>query len=171
MQKFTFLDATVYASNTTLTFSQTGNIVFKFIENLTFSFKNVHYLGTTITHLLDHNPATFPTITQIHCFPLFVLFHSFHSYALRMLMIVTWCTRYRIRCFPGKNETILFCRSVSFFASPNCQCRGVCQVMKQSKLYQLYPLFQDQWDRCDQQKHQANNYLVKGHYLYSGTWN
>jgi hypothetical protein len=65
-----------------------------------FTFKNVHFLGTSITHLLDHNPAIFPTITQIHCFPLFVLFHSFHSYALRMLMIVTWCIRYRIRCFP-----------------------------------------------------------------------
>ena len=43
-------------------FSQTGNIIFKIVENLTFSFKNAHYLGTTITHLLDHNPATFPTI-------------------------------------------------------------------------------------------------------------
>jgi hypothetical protein len=28
----------------------------------------------------------------------------------------------------------------------------------------LYPLFQAQWDRCDQQNHRT--YLVKGHHLY-----
>ena len=31
-------------------------------------YKNVHYLGMTITHLLGHNPVTFPTITMIYCF-------------------------------------------------------------------------------------------------------
>ena len=30
--------------------------------NLTFSLKNVHYLGTTNTLLLAHSPTTFPTI-------------------------------------------------------------------------------------------------------------
>jgi hypothetical protein len=44
----------------TLTFSQTSNIVFKIVVNLTFSFKNVHSLGTTIIHLLDHNRQLFP---------------------------------------------------------------------------------------------------------------
>jgi hypothetical protein len=33
----------------------------------------------------------------------------------------------------------------------------------------LAPLFQAQWDRCDQRNHQTLNYLVKGHHLYSGT--
>jgi hypothetical protein len=32
----------------------------------------------------------------------------------------------------------------------HCQFRGVCQGMKQTYLYLWYPLFQAQWDRCDQ---------------------
>jgi hypothetical protein len=43
--------------------------------------------------------------------------------------------------------------------------------MKQTYLYLWYPLFQAQWDICDQrnQDHETQNYLVKGHHLYSGT--
>jgi hypothetical protein len=35
-----------------------------------------------------------------------------------------------------------------------------------------YPLFQAQWDICDQQNHQTWNYFVKGHHLtaVSVTW-
>jgi hypothetical protein len=40
--------------------------------------------------------------------------------------------------------------------------------MKQNELNLWYPLFQAQWDRCNQQNHQTYNYLVKGHHLYSG---
>jgi len=35
--------------------------------------------------------------------------------------------------------------------------------MKQTYLYLWYPLFQAQWDICDQRNHQTYNYLVKGH--------
>jgi hypothetical protein len=31
-----------------------------------------------------------------------------------------------------------------------CQFRGECQRMKQTYLYLWYPLFQAQWDICDQ---------------------
>ena len=40
--------------------------------------------------------------------------------------------------------------------------------MKQNELNLWYPLFQAQWDRCNQQNQQTYNYLVKGHHLYSG---
>jgi hypothetical protein len=48
---------------------------------------------------------------------------------------------------------------------------GVVQGMTQTYLYLWYPLFQAQWDICDQRNHQTWNYLVKGHHLhvYSGT--
>jgi hypothetical protein len=32
---------------------------------------------------------------------------------------------------------------------------GVGQGMKQTYVYMWYPLFQAQWDRCDQQNHQT----------------
>ena len=35
------------------------------------------------------------------------------------------------------------------------------QSMKQKYMYLWYPLFQAQWDRCDQQNRQTYNYLVK----------
>ena len=35
------------------------------------------------------------------------------------------------------------------------QFLDVGQGMKQTYLYLRYPLFQAQWDRCDQQSHQA----------------
>jgi hypothetical protein len=38
---------------------------------------------------------------------------------------------------------------------PNCRFRSVGQGMKQTYLYPWYPLFQAQWDRCDQQNHQT----------------
>ena len=63
----------------------------------------------------------------------------------------------------------LFCRKVSFLTAPHCQFRGVGQGLKQTYMYLWYPLFQAQWDRCDQQNHQNENYLVKGHNLYNGT--
>jgi len=37
--------------------------------------------------------------------------------------------------------------------------------MKQTYLYLWYPLFQAQWDRCDQRNHQIYKYLVEGHHL------
>jgi hypothetical protein len=43
------------------------------------------------------------------------------------------------------------------------------QGMKQTYLYLWYLLFQAKFDRCDQRNHQIQNYLVKGHHLYSGT--
>ena len=43
----------------------------------------------------------------------------------------------------------------------------VGQGMKQTKLYLWNPLFQGQWDICDQQNHKIYNKLVKGHNLYS----
>ena len=46
--------------------------------------------------------------------------------------------------------------SVSFLTTPHCQLRGVGQGMKQTYLYLWYPLFQVQWDRCDQR----NNLVI-----------
>ena len=40
--------------------------------------------------------------------------------------------------------------SVSFLTTPHCQLRGVGQGINQTYLYLWYPLFQVQWDRCDQ---------------------
>jgi hypothetical protein len=70
-----------------------------------------------------------------------------------------------------ENWNHLFCRKVSFLAAPHSQFRGVCQGMKQTYPYLWYPLFQAKWDRCDQRNPLTYNYLVKGHHLYSGTWN
>ena len=53
-----------------------------------------------------------------------------------------------------ENLNHLFCRNVSLLISPQCQFRGVGQGMKQTYLYLWYPLFQAQWDRCDQRNHQ-----------------
>jgi hypothetical protein len=44
---------------------------------------------------------------------------------------------------------------VSFLTDPHRRFRGVGQGMKQTYLYLWYPLFQAQWDRCDQQNHQT----------------
>ena len=43
--------------------------------------------------------------------------------------------------------------------------------MKQTHLYLWYPLFQAQWGRLDaiNEIAKTQNYLVKGHHLYSGT--
>ena len=49
----------------------------------------------------------------------------------------------------------LFCRKVSFLIAPHCQFWGVGQGMKQTYLYLWYPLFQVQWDRCNQPNHQT----------------
>ena len=61
----------------------------------------------------------------------------------------------------GKLKSFI-CRKISFLTSP-------VQGMKQIYLYLWHPLFQPQWDRCDQQNHQIYNHLWKGHHLYSGT--
>ena len=41
-------------------------------------------------------------------------------------------------------------RKVSFLTAPHCQSRGVGQGMKQIYLYLWYPLFQAQWNICEQ---------------------
>ena len=43
------------------------------------------------------------------------------------------------------------CRKLT---APHCQFRGVGQSIRQTYLYLWYPLFQVQWDKCDQQNHQ-----------------
>jgi hypothetical protein len=45
--------------------------------------------------------------------------------------------------------------NVSFLTDPHCRFRGVIQGMKQTYVYLWYPLFQAQWDRCDQQNRQT----------------
>jgi hypothetical protein len=75
---------------------------------------------------------------------------------------------YTIESSHWKNVNDL-CRADSFLSGPHCQYRGVCQGMQQTYLYMWYPLFQTQWDRCDQQNNQTYNYLVKRHHLYRGT--
>jgi hypothetical protein len=42
-----------------------------------------------------------------------------------------------------------------FLTALHCQFRGVGQGLKQTYMYLWYPLFQDQWDRCDQRNHQT----------------
>jgi hypothetical protein len=49
-----------------------------------------------------------------------------------------------------ENLNRLFSRKVSFLTAPHCQLRGVGQGMKLTYLYLWYPLFQAQWDICDQ---------------------
>ena len=71
-----------------------------------------------------------------------------------------------------ENRNNLFCCKVSFLRGPHCQFGGVGQDMKQTYLYQWYTLFQEQWDRCDEQNYQNYqtwNYLVKRHHMYSST--
>ena len=68
--------------------------------NLTFSLKkNVHCLGTTITLLLAHTlpqPNNF-SHHRSQRFITFTLSSNFKAFLyLRMLMILTWCTRYKI---------------------------------------------------------------------------
>ena len=85
------------------------------------------------------------------------------SYYLRDVYSICRC------CWNGATYTNwnhLFCHKVSFLTAPDCRFRGVGQDMKPTYLYLWYPLFQAQWDICDQ-----HNYLLKGHHLYSGTWN
>ena len=54
-----------------------------------------------------------------------------------------------------ENLNHLFCRTGSFLTAPHCLFRGVSQGMKHIYLYIWYPLFQAQWDRCDQRNHQT----------------
>jgi hypothetical protein len=56
-------------------------------------------------------------------------------------------------------------RNLSFLKSPNCQCRGVCQYMKQTKQCLCYRLFQAQCDKCDQHNHQAELFSEKTSFI------
>ena len=60
---------------------------------------------------------------------------------------------YKWKVHNGKIEIISFV--VKFLTAPHCQFRGICQGMKQTYLYLCYPLFQAQWDRCNQGNHQT----------------
>jgi hypothetical protein len=53
------------------------------------------------------------------------------------------------------DEYVVDSCKVSFLRGPLCQVGGVGQDMKQTYLYQWYPLLQEQWDRCDEQNHQT----------------
>jgi hypothetical protein len=54
----------------------------------------------------------------------------------------------------GKLKSSLL--SYSFVLNlPHCQFQGAGQGMKQTYLYLWYPLFQAQWDRCDQRNPQT----------------
>jgi hypothetical protein len=59
---------------------------------------------------------------------------------------------YKSKVYNEKIEIICF---VLFLTGPHCQFRGVGQDMKQTYLYLWYPLFQAQWERCDQRNHQT----------------
>jgi hypothetical protein len=64
-----------------------------------------------------------------------------------------------------------FYRKVPFLTATHCQFRGVGQDMKQQYMYMWYPLFQAQWDRCDQQNRQTYNYLVMEIIYIAAFWN
>jgi hypothetical protein len=53
----------------------------------------------------------------------------------------------------------VFQQTISMPMGTHCPFRGV--GMKHIYLFLWYPLFQSQWDRCDQRNHQTYNYLVK----------
>ena len=59
-------------------------------------------------------------------------------------------TMYEWKVHNGKIGIISFVLNVSFLSVPHYQFPGAGQGMKQSYLYLWYPLFQAQWDRCDQ---------------------
>ena len=83
--------------------------------------------------------------------------YSIYIYAAGMLLHING------KFTMGKLKSSLCCK-VPFLTAPNCLFRGVGQDMKQTYLYLWYPLFQVQYDRCDQQ-----NYSEKGHHHYRGT--
>ena len=70
------------------------------------------------------------------------------------MQVLLGCCYIRDQWKVGKIEIIPFV-VVSFLTVPHCQFRGVGQGMKQTILYLWYPLFQAQWDRCDQRNHQT----------------
>ena len=83
--------------------------------------------------------------------------HSIYIYAAGMLLHING------KFTMGRLKSSLCCK-VPFLTAPTCLFRGVGQDMKQTYLYLWYPLFQVQYDRCDQ-----HNYSVKGHHHYRGT--
>jgi hypothetical protein len=93
------------------------------------------------------------------------------SFSRRNLKLISstcsslWLTTYLlclVDMFFNRQSVYLWVQTVLLFSG---------QGMKQTYLYLWYPLSLVQWDRCDQRNHQTYNYLVKGHHLYSGTWN
>ena len=79
---------------------------------------------------------------------------SSERYILHMRVLLG-CCYIKMESSQCENLNHLFCRKVSFLTDPHCRFRVVCQGMKQTYLYLWYPLFQAQWDRCDQQNHQT----------------
>jgi hypothetical protein len=79
------------------------------------------------------------------------------SYLLRDILSICRCS-WNVATYiyiNGKWEILnnLFCRKVSFLTATHWQFRGV--RMKHIYLFLWYPLFQSQWDRCDQQNPQT----------------
>jgi hypothetical protein len=71
------------------------------------------------------------------------------------MQVLLECCYIQMESSQCENWNHLFCRKVSFLTNPHCRFRGVGQGIKQTYLYLWYPLFQAQWDRSDQQNHQA----------------
>ena len=97
------------------------------------------------------------------------------SYHLRDKYSICRCCRniatYKCKVHNGKIEIIYLV--VEFLNRPSMSISRCRSRYEQTYLYLnlWYPLFQAQCDRCDQQNHKTQNYLVKGHHLYSGTRN
>ena len=96
------------------------------------------------------------------------------SYHLRDIYSICRCcwndATYKWKVHNGKIKIISF---VVMFQNMSTMSISKCisQGMKQTQLYLWYPLFQAQWDICDQQKHKAQNCLVKGHKIKGSCWN
>ena len=59
-----------------------------------------------------------------------------------------------------ENHNDLICPTISFLTGSRSYVLGVFQGMKHTLLHLRYPLFQAQWDSCDEHNHQTYNYLV-----------
>ena len=79
---------------------------------------------------------------------------STERYILHMQVLLECCYIY-MESSQWENWNHLFCRKVSFLTASHCQFEGVGQGMKQTYMYLWYPLFEAQWDRCDQRNHQT----------------
>ena len=81
-------------------------------------------------------------------------FVSTERFILHMQVLLECCYIW-MESSQWENWNNLFCCKVSFLTALYCQFRGVGQGMKQTYLYMWYPLFEAQWDRCDQRNHQT----------------